>query len=551
MDAGIAGMCAAAGVDRPEKLDPQHVRRAVGRLIELMTSSQALEPGLKPGDPKSISAFATSEMSAIFPNGPHSNPSNKREAKRQKYEALLLQLLNALGHDNSTAVCFLCGKPASVLATKADFPLVDSAGRRNFHPALNLGHQICTQCALAVQFLPLSLVRTSPGGLFWFISTLDTDVSTYAASKLNLPLMDKMIAGNQRLRFYGDWIQPGRASSVLGAVEHITAHRVEAGLADTPQYPVRAVFFSNDNRGGNFSVVDIPDPVFRFYSRLRITHNMLSKFTNEATHVPKLGERLAQQILAGKAIIRYCVRWNESELPELRGGWYAHALYMKEVLGVRDVYIDTIERIAAAIAESDDPIAELKSLRLLGRDPMRWYLAAVRKGYMNRREFYGLVPPNDYRAASRTLDYIEGASADAVRSKANGEAFVRWTEDISAIDTDVHPMIALIERVGQQVINSEYQPEKLLKYLKLARSESDVRRAWLRVLDSGAIRWTDFVGLVPPDGKWKWLQIRDYMLAYLIDTLRGNAKLNAIDEVEPVQVEAEAEYEEDDEWPTL
>jgi len=68
VDAGIAGMCAAAEVDRPEDLSYENVRSATQRLVGIFTSPQALKCGVGPGNSKA-SAFATSEMSVFFRTG--------------------------------------------------------------------------------------------------------------------------------------------------------------------------------------------------------------------------------------------------------------------------------------------------------------------------------------------------------------------------------------------------------------------------------------------------------------------------------------------------
>lgn len=69
------------------------------------------------------------------------------------------------------------------------------------------------------------------------------------------------------------------------------------------------------------------------------------------------------------------------------------------------------------------------------------------------------------------------------------------------------------------------------------RNESQIRRVWLRALDANAINWVDFKSLIPPDERSpdeqsKVLLIRDYMIAYLCDRLRGSIELEEIEEPE-------------------
>jgi len=251
--------------------------------------------------------------------------------------------------------CFACGQSAPVVATKADFPLVDSAERRNFHPAHYAGHPVCARCALAVQFLPISTMRTNPnGGLFWFLSSLDPKVAIAPAAELVLPKFDNCIATNNRLRLYGDWEIPGKTSAVVSALVALSGKQRLLNLPE-PDYPVRAFFFTNDNRNPWVSVIEIPNSIFRFIGKLRMHHHSFMKFVREALSV----NGLCEAMLEGDQIAKKCVVFPDkvNNDTELKGGWYAHALYMKEVLGMQDRYIKTIEEVALSIAESEDPLA--------------------------------------------------------------------------------------------------------------------------------------------------------------------------------------------------
>src|SRR5579883_3163638 len=88
VDAGIAGMCAAAKVASPEELTDETVETAVEELRRIAASRSMFQRRKVAGTRET--AFATSEMSVIFPNGPLSQASYKTpEAKLKAYRVRL------------------------------------------------------------------------------------------------------------------------------------------------------------------------------------------------------------------------------------------------------------------------------------------------------------------------------------------------------------------------------------------------------------------------------------------------------------------------------
>jgi len=491
-------------------------------------------------------------MSVFFPNGPHHNPSNKPAEKARKYKNQIENLLLQLEQQSASSMtCFACGRPAVVDAAKENFPLIDSAEkRRNFHPAHYHGHPVCAQCALAVQFLPISTMRTSPnGGLFWFLSSLESAIAIAPAAELVLPKLDYCISANKRLSLYGDWEVPGKpTSAVVSALVALTGRSRLLGLVE-PKYPTRAFFFANDNRNPHVSVVEIPNSMFRYLAKLRLHHNRFNQFIRETLGVKQSCDLMLEE----RPIVKQCVVWPENADSNvvLKGGWYAHALYMKEVLRMQNRYIKTVEEVALRIANSEDSLAELKSIKI-ERRPMQWLHRAIAKSLLTRDELYVLVPPNDYRTASTALDYIAAAAADAIRCRAENEDWERWEEPASESDQDKHPIIQLVEETGERLFSSGYDPKKLFNGLRTARGETSIRRVWLRALEGGAIGWADFKKLVPPGDQPTVYVVRDYMIAYLCDRLRGSIGPEEIEEPEEVIASTDINIiEEEKEWPTL
>lgn len=94
---------------------------------------------------------------------------------------------------------------------------------------------------------------------------------------------------------------------------------------------------------------------------------------------------------------------------------------------------------------------------------------AIAKSLITRNELYTLAPPNDYNAARAALDYIIAAAIDAINCRSENEEWERWDEPISEPDPDRHPIIQLIEEIGERLFISNYDPKKLLNGLRTAQ----------------------------------------------------------------------------------
>ena len=187
------------------------------------------------------------------------------------------------------------------------------------------------------------------------------------AAKKNLKLMEQSIAKNERVRLFGDWALPGRYSYVVSVIEMLAEENI-LNETDINKYPVSAVFFSNDNRTPNMSFLSVPNSLLRFYYKLWLNKKQWNRFLFEARRNNDIGEGLARSMLNKGDLVKPLT---VIETPKLSGGWYAHGLYMKEVMEMDDSYISAIESTARKILASNDPESILKKLRL-ERDPMRW-----------------------------------------------------------------------------------------------------------------------------------------------------------------------------------
>ena len=145
-------------------------------------------------------------------------------------------------------------------------------------------------------------------------------------------------------------------------------------------------------------------------------------------------------------------------------------------------------------------------------------LRAIAEGLISKDCFYRLVSPNNYKSATKAIDYILAALADMIRMKNDGESLEEWK---SAAAQETRPaIIELVEQAGAKLNSSNADLKRILNDLRKAKSIVEIRNAWLRVIRNNSINWLDFIGLNPPENNMLIFTIRDYMLAFLYDSLR-------------------------------
>ncbi|MCC6446497.1 MAG: hypothetical protein IT210_23970 [Armatimonadetes bacterium] len=560
VDAGIAGLCAAADKNQPEALEETSIHEAVKRLVRLMTSDEAF----KATDEQK--AFVTSALPMVFTmNADLSNPSNKSvDTKTQKYKERIAGRINALfgipkeapGFEEN-GICFVCGRsPVTFLAGKTDFPLMDSVTTRiNFHSCLEKGHPICAACALALEFFPFSVLRTGTSGKLWFVHSPDPKVCIPIASEFTWHEMHRCQAAHRPLRFYGDWHSVGEAGAIVSLVRFMTIEKGDEAIEGTP-FPIRAYVFSNDNRDASIYGIDIPNVLCHFFVRLKYDASAQERFDKEILHrtAPDMFagfiRHIAYRLLKSEPIISACLAHEEEPnegqpkrrakkkdaepslfepVPtcRLRGGWAAHRLYMSEVLQMTGKYIQTVETVAQRIHADEDRAKIVMALRLAGknRTGIGSLLDLVQRKLMSWEEFYCLTPPNNQAQSLKARDYLLGALYD-LQSREDIEA---WDGRMRPDNGNLSPLIPLIENAGARLIESKVDHKRVVQGLR-SRSISGIRGALLHAVERGGLGWADFIALCPPDPVESLFTHRDYLLAYLYDRLNGVLPLNELTE---------------------
>jgi CRISPR-associated protein Cst1 len=537
VDAGIAGICAAANVGSLKELNEEvekGIERAFGTLLDVMTSDAMFKERLIN---KKAKSFATSEMASIFPNGPLSQSSYPNpEIKRRKYEERVKSKYGALKKaliatninkdmDRNIGLCFVDGSPAIMRVGNDEFPLVDSKSKRNFHPALQGGHPVGAVAAMALEFFPFSVLRTGVNtGFLWFVHTAVERIAI-ACAQLTLKNMQRAIARGDGLGFYGDWDIPSRdpGAALVALIRDLMSGRNQRALSwqeiDREKFPVTAYVFSNDNRAPNITAHDLPHRLFFYFAKLHPHKFAFDRFNHEVLQNGQVGWRVAKRMLSQDPILTVClIHSDKGRRGHLQGSWLAHSLYASEVLGMSSLFIRVVEEVSERIVR-DDRAKDL--ILMLQRDAIRALLDLSRKGLVSFEQYAQLLPPDapQRSAANVARDYLLAAIYERQAAEEEGQSFRAWEGDSGPIPQK-HSLITMVEQIGSKLVMMEFRPRTISDLAKAQRLY-ELRGAVLRLIRQGILSWNDFVNIFPPDQPAISFQFRDYLLAYLYSALRG------------------------------
>ena len=533
VDAGIAAMCAAADVESPDQLDNEAVARAITELVRLMTSEAAFASRTSG---KKTSKFSTSEMSVIFPNGIHANPSGKSDKQKETY--LCRIKARRLGVAEGVEVgelCCLSGKEAVFRVGKSEFPMLDSKDLRNFHPEHQAGHALNAENALAIEFFPLSVLRTGKNeGYFWFVHTANAELAILCA-KLTQKTMNEQIARREGLGFFGEWYIASknpesafvaliRAAMTPGASNSITSRELKKS-----DLPITAYVFSNDNRSTEMRGQDLPHELFAYFLALRVDGNEANqRFQREILSNESLCWRVAPAMLKQFPIARMCCARSgkqEQEKFALKGGWKVHSIYAKEVLGMSVRFIRAIEEISGNLFHGDKKSKALLALRgdEARRSPSAVLHRFVKWEEMTSEQYQLLAPPTNYNQAFVACDYLLAALFERTNLEDSGKKFPLLPDTYTLEDTPAkHPLLVRVERIGDALYKKGQANRTVVALSKATRSVA-LRGVFLNFIARQCATYDDFVTLFPLEpGSYPAFQARDYLLAFLYDRLRDD-----------------------------
>lgn len=536
VDAGLASIAAVTKVKQLEELTPQHLQKAVEELQRIMLSDQALGIGVQ-------KAFARSAMAQIFPNSELVNPSNwkgKTEAEKAKnvsrkfssaVQSDLQRAILCLHSDDGDSICYACGEQrpadAMVIVRKDKVPLL--IGIVNFYPAFAYGVRICGLCALAVRFLPMTILRTGVHNRLWFLHTHAFPVAAKIAEQYGWQHFNRLIAANESLDFFSRWETAGDAGTVLYLLCELLNEFADE-LRKVYEYPLptTAYVFSNDLRNTYISTIPIPNELLIFFARLQVIS--LSAFRRFWLELLQVSEDLQDQVrkarisfvqlvahrlLSMESILEICF---DHDAPKLLGGWFGHRLYLREVRKMPVGKLAILERLGIEIAQSDDAkkrIMELRSAR-----PNELYgilLRYVREGWLKHDEFYQLLPPNEDASASEVRDILLAVIYEWQYCQGQGIEFPKVEEKV---DLTPDETLKRIRQIGERLIEQLPNISRWVGQLQTARSSDRIRGVYLSAILRGALSFNDFIFLAPLGDRHQLWLLRDYLLAFLFDQAR-------------------------------
>ena len=534
VDAGLAALAAAVGVSSLDRLEGHHLNRACEELSRILLSHQALGLGIVG------KAFVKGPLSQVFPNSELVNPSNWKggtDGARTKFiSALKTDLERALACLKSSGgevSCPACGEyyPADLMVNLRNDKMPLLKGVVNFYPGWAWGVEMCGLCALAVRFLPMSIMRAGVTNRLWFIHTQSPAVAFAISKAYGWQYFNQAIAQNKALDFYSGWRTAGEAGTVLYLLCELLERfgtQLEAAYQDP--LPTTVYVFSNDTRGGFVNALLIPNQLFRFLVKLRLASEAAFKrfwrellvvpdgVNNERQRRPRIEfvKDIAERILTARGIIGLCL---DQDRTELRGGWLGHRRYLVEVLGMPVSRLIILERLGIDIAGSDDAkkiTNELRTVRT-GNDIYAILLRLVRAGRLSHEELYTLLPPNEDTSAGEIRDILLAIIYEWQRCQERGEEFPTLTEPPVLTNDET---LARLQQIGHKLLDDLVNPGRWVGQLQTARSSDRIRATYLTAVQQGALRFEDFIFLAPLGDRNQLWTLRDYLLAFLFDRAR-------------------------------
>lgn len=538
VDAGLATIAAIAKVKQLEELTPQHLQRAVEELQRVLLSDQALGIGVG-------QAFSGPKktLRLVFPNSELDNPSNwrgenleeKLENARKKFQDGVRNDLNnalrCLESDRGDETCWVCGelRPKETLseARKDKVPLL--IGIVNFYPAFAYGIRICGLCALAVRFLPMTLLRTGVSNRLWFLHTHALPVAMKIAEQYGWRHFNDLIARNEPLDFFSHWETAGDAGTVL----YLLCELLERFFHELLQVykhplPTTAYVFSNDLRDTYINAIPIPSELLIFFARLQVlSQSAFRRFWRELLQVPEglQGQELkarinfvqlvAYRLLNMESILVACL---DHHTPQLLGGWIGHRMYLQEVRKVPKSKLAVLERLGLAIAQADDAKKRIMELRSADRGSLYSILLRyVREGWLKHDEFYALLPPNEDASVSEVRDILLAVIYEWQNCQERGEEFPQLKETVELTPDET---LTRIQSIGGRLMNQLPNLSRWMGQLQTARTSDRIRGVYLSAIQRGALSFNDFIFLAPLGDHQKLRLLRDYLLAFLFDRAR-------------------------------
>lgn len=300
---------------------------------------------------------------SIFVNYPLSQPSYKtEEKKREKLKEFLDDLLIGAEEIKEGGNCIACGRRnTNKRKNRQHIPMTGSGGVTNYFSFTADGADYCDMCAFAVQCSPLTYYAC--GKLALIHSNSPKIMRLWAKTALD-NIQQQAALNNYTGCFNEGFTNPQNA--LFHLAENLTRNLEENWREENPS--LRLYHFTNYIQGPELDIYDFPTPIFRFFAEIRNNPRFQDwrKIVRRGYFFVKKGKeiglntkektedeyknsknRIYQKLLAGRSILPHFLSIKRRKS---YGDFSLLEVYLREVLDMDKVRIETVKRVADEIA---------------------------------------------------------------------------------------------------------------------------------------------------------------------------------------------------------
>lgn len=296
-----------------------------------------------------------SQIRFIFPNSPvtqHREIQRGMESLISKIKSDWFHCLDRIADLGLAGDCAGCGRRnVDFQLKKTEVPLSGSGAFRNFFPLFADGVGYCAACALAIQFIPLSLI--SSGGKFLMLHS-----NTWRVQKKWSHICVSDIQSRAAQNDFTGCFNP-RYTNPRNGLFYMTSLLIDyEERRETEDVAMQIFYFSNDNRGAELEIFHLPAPVFRFLryayqsnsrqSWKQIVRSGWDRVESEEDYKKK-NNRVYERLLQGQSILGFFLNRSARKA---RSNWELLSLYLKEVRNMNESRLNAIKQVGDFIAES-------------------------------------------------------------------------------------------------------------------------------------------------------------------------------------------------------
>ena len=341
VDAGVSGICEwLERQPQPEEIIIEDLEVMINRFATIYCNPAWIK-----------------NLHSVFPGAEMTNPANKNKDIVALLRSNWQQSLDKIIPFGQVGDCTGCGRrPAVRDLIKKDIPLTGSGRLRNFFPLFSDGQGYCAACALAVQFVPLSLV--SSGGKFLMLHA-----DAWRIQKKWTQICVSDIQSNAARNEFTGCFNPGYTNPRNGLF-YMTRQLIDYEERRATEDVVMQIFyFSNYNQGPELEIFHLPASVFRF---LRYAYQ--NEFRQAWQQIVRSGYQwvkwdkveseedyknktnlVYEFLLQGRSIVRFFIN---RRARKARSDWELLFLYLREVRNMDESRLNAIKQVGDFIAES-------------------------------------------------------------------------------------------------------------------------------------------------------------------------------------------------------